>query len=197
MTIITFPSSPGIASIEWTAPASAQVNRSMWTGRRRVTKLPDAGYWKARVSFVAAVSEADFLGLRAFLAAIEGPANSFRLVAVEGAQNSQTAVKVNGGSQTGLSLGTDGWIGSGTALKKGQLITVGDQLIPVAADCTISAGAATISLGRRLRASPADNADVEVRLPWALMALAGDDAGWSVSPGQVYGVAIDCVEDIS
>lgn len=194
MSIISFPSQPGIASIQWVPPARTQINRSQWSGKRRGTRLPFAGFWKAQVGLPSIISEADFLIWRDFLMATEGQANSFRVVAVESAQNSQVAVRVNGAGQTGLSLATDGWTGSGVALKKGQLITIGDQLIGVAADATISTGAATLSLSRRLRVPTTDNDLIEVRLPTALMAMSTDETPWSVDPGTIYGLSFGCEE---
>jgi hypothetical protein len=196
MTTIAFPDTPGIPDIQWTPPASTQVNRSIWAGKRRVTKLPFGGFWTARVTLAPIMGAAEFRQWRDFLMACEGAANNFRIVAVEEPQNSQITVKVNGGGQTGLSLVTDGWAGSGIALRKGELLTVNNQLISVAADVNISGGAATISLRRRLRSSPADNADVEVRLPWALMAMPQDELPYSVTKGQIYGVSFACEEDV-
>lgn len=196
MTTIAFPTQPGIAEIRWTPPAKTQVNISEWTDRRRVTKFSRAR-WKASIAMPAVVGEADFLEWRAFLLACEGRANSFRIVAVENAQNAQVAVRVNGAGQTGLSLITDGWDGAGTALKKGQLITVDDQLIGISADVAIGGGgSATLPLSRRLRASPADNTLIEVQLPTALMAMDDDDLPYVVSPAQLYGLSFACTEVI-
>ncbi|KKC24934.1 hypothetical protein [Sphingomonas sp. SRS2] len=194
MTTISFPTQPGIAEIRWTPPAKTQVNMSEWSDRRRITKFTHAR-WKASIALPSIVGEADFLEWRAFLLACEGRANSFRIVAVENSQNAQAAVRVNGGGQTGLALVTDGWAGAGAALKKGQLITVNDQLIGISADVAIGGGgSATLPLSRRLRISPADNTLVEVRLPTALMAMDDDDLPYAVSPAQLYGVSFACSE---
>lgn len=194
MAIISFPTQPGIASIQWTPPARTQINRSQWTGKRRGTKLPFAGFWKAMIGLPSIVSEADFLEWRAFLMACEGQANSFRIVAVEGAQNAQAAVRVKGGGQTGLSLVTDGWAGAGAAMKKGQLITLDDQLIGIAADAAIVGGEATLSLSRRIRVPTTDDALVNVSLPTAMMAMATDETPWAVDPGAIYGLSFQCEE---
>lgn len=194
MAIITFPNSPKIAEITWTPPAMTQVNRSPWTGKRRATILPFAGFWKCQVSLPMVMSEAEMLPWRAFLLACNGQANSFRIEIADAQQTSATSVLVNGGGQSGLTLNTDGWPTSGTVLKAGQIITVGDQPIVLAADAVASGGAAALSLSRVLRASPADNAPVEVRLPTALMAMEKDDVPWSAMRGQMYGLSFTCEE---
>jgi hypothetical protein len=194
MATIAFPSTPGVAKIEWTPPAATSVNKG-WSGKRRTTILPAPGRWKAKVTIVTVMGEAAFLAWRAFLMGLQGQANNFRLPAVEMPQSGQIAVRVDGAGQTGLSLATHGWTGSGSALKAGQLITVGDQLIGIGADVAISSGGATLALTRRLRPSPADDAAVEVRTPYGLMAATSDDLPWSVDPGQLYGLSFECEED--
>ncbi|SDC31111.1 hypothetical protein SAMN05444678_102269 [Sphingomonas sp. YR710] len=186
MTIIAFPNDPKIAQIMWTPPAKTQINRSTFVGRRRGTILPSAGFWKCQVSFPLVMSEAEFLPWRAFLLACNGQANSFRIEIADSPQTAATSVLVNGAGQAGLSLATDGWPTSGIVLKAGHAITVGEQPIVLAADAVASGGAATLSLSRVLRSSPADNAPVEVRLPTALMASEKDDLPYTALPGQMY-----------
>jgi len=197
MAIIDFPNDPPIADIEWTPPANTQVNESEWTGRQRLTVLPYAGRWKARVSFPAMTSERELLPWRAFLSLCRGRTNSFRIVACENVQIPLAmTIRVDGAAQSGSSIDVDGFPDVGVWLKAGHMVTIGEQLIildaPVEADAT---GKATMTLGSELRAVPADNDVIEVHWPWALMRMAADDNPWSANRGRIYGVTAFSVEE--
>ncbi|WP_375541618.1 hypothetical protein, partial [Salmonella enterica] len=80
-------------------------------------------------------------------------------------------------------------------LKRGQFVTVGDQLLmlraPVVADAE---GRAVLSIKPYLRLSPVDGGLIEVRRPYAVMAMSDPRNGWSVGIGQNYAVSFSCEE---
>jgi hypothetical protein len=196
MTILTLPVAPKIATVEWTLTQPTQANRSEFTGARRVVILAVAPRWSAKVKFVRAVGEVHIKPLRAFLAALQGQAGRFYLRMGETAQISAAggAVVVDGAGQGAYTLATRGWNG-GTMLGAGDFVTVGGQPLQLVAPAVPDAdGRAMLYFAPYLRSSPADGDAVEVVNPCAIMSLTGDAAGWSVSPGQVYDVSIDCEE---
>jgi hypothetical protein len=97
---------------------------------------------------------------------------------------SAVAVTVNGAGQTGYSLAVNG--PTGTTLKRGHKITVGDQLLMVMTTVTFVSGHATLALSNYLRASPANGAAVEVVNPTCLVKLSNPGSGWAGSyPNQI------------
>jgi hypothetical protein len=195
MSIIAMPASPVPAEVAWNLNQPTQVNRSIVTGKRRVAILAAAPRWSADVRFPPMLGEPAVWALRAFLAACQGRANSFRLVAVERTQITGLTVRVNGANQYGTSLVTNGWGVAGTKLKAGQFVTLNDQLLQLTADVVVGGGGtATLQFEPWLRGVPADNQLLEVSRPFAMMSLAEDDAGWTVSPGQRYSIAFKCEE---
>ncbi|OWK27583.1 hypothetical protein [Sphingomonas dokdonensis] len=194
--LITFPAAPVPATIEWAIDQPAQVNRGEFTGRRRATILAAAPRWFATVTLPPILGEDRVLDWRAFVVDLDGVANSFRLVAVERDQlPAGVAVSVDGAGQGGLQLATKGWGAPGLKLKRGQFVTVGDQLLmlraPVIAD---AAGKAILSLKPYIRLTPADGAPIEVRRPYAVMAMSDTRNGWSVGIGQNYAISFQCEE---
>lgn len=194
--LIPFPAAPVPAKIDWSIDQPAQVNRGEFTGRRRVTILTAAPRFYAQVILPPILGEDRVLDWRAFVVDLDGVANSFRLVAVERDQMpAGVAVSVDGAGQGGLQLATKGWGAAGQKLKRGQFVTVNDQLLmlraPVIADVN---GRAVLSVKPYLRLSPIDNAPLEVRRPYALMAMSDPRNGWSVGIGQNYAVSFACEE---
>lgn len=194
--LIPFPAAPVPAQIDWQIEQPGQVNRGEFTGRRRVTILTTAPRWFATVTLPPILGEDRVLDWRAFVVDLDGVANRFRLVAVERDQlPASVVVSVDGSGQGGLQLATKGWGAPGLKLKRGQFVTVGEQLLmlraPVVAD---AAGKAVLSIKPYLRLSPADGMPLEVRRPYAVMAMSEPRNGWSVGIGQNYAITFQCEE---
>lgn len=195
MSLVTMPSSPVPAAIEWKPKQPAQVNRSEFTSRRRVTILAAAPRWYAKVTLPPIVGEAAVLAWRAFVVDCEGPANSFHLIACEKDQIAGVSPVVLGGGQSGRALNTAGWGAAGTKLRRGQFVTINEQLLTLTADVDADgSGHATIQFKPYLRIVPADGAPLVVTRPYALMSMSNDDTGWAVGIGQQYQISFDCEE---
>ena len=196
MTLITMPTDPIPAEIDWTIEQPGQANRSEFTGRRRVTLLSAAPRWFATVKLPAILGEDRAMAWRAFVVDCDGIANSFRVIACEREQIAGAIdVRVMGAGQGGHTLVTSGWGPAGIKLKRGQFVTLGDQLLmltaPVVADAN---GRATLFIKPYVRLVPTDNAPVEVKRPYAVMAMSDPKSGWNVGRGQTYGVEFNCEE---
>lgn len=194
--LVPFPDTPAPATIEWTIDQPGQVNRGEFTGKRRVTLLTAAPRWFAKVTLPPILGEERVLAWRRFVVDCDGIANSFRLVACERPQTSaDLAVRVRGGGQGGHRIVTAGWGGAGAKLRAGQFVTIADQLLlltqPAVAD---SDGVATLTVKPYLRFASVDGALVEVRLPYAVMAMSDPKTGWKVGIGQNYAIGFDCEE---
>lgn len=194
MTTITFPSSPKPSTMSWRLVQPAQQNISQWTGARQV--LPSGrGWWECSLTLPPIVGETAVNNWRAFIAAAQGAANDFQVPVNEIAQSSATATPlVNGAGQTGRSLITDGWPASTTVLYGGQFVTIGNQLLQLTNNIVSDAsGNATITFAPAIRVSPADNAAIEFKNPYALMYFL-EDPGYSVEPGLVYSMSFNLRE---
>lgn len=172
----------------------AQQNISEWTGARQVL-ASGRGWWECNVTLPPIVGESSVNAWRSFMAKARGAANDFQVPVNEIAQSSSTATpRINGAGQTGRSLVTDGWPNSTTTLSAGQFVTIGDQLLQLTADVVSNGtGQATISFEPAIRMSPADNALIEYKNPYALMYFV-EDAGYTVEPGLVYSISLNLRE---
>ncbi len=195
MALIPIPQSPVASGIEWELDQPGQRNESEFTGLSRVTYLPAAPRWYAKAKLPPIVGEANVLDWRAFVVDLDGIANSFRLVACERDQITGVAPVVDGAGQGGRQLVTRNWGAAGLKLKRGQFVTINDQLLmlmaPVVADAN---GFATISFKPYIRYSPAAGAAMEVRRPYALVSSVDTRNGWKVGIGQNYEIAFDVRE---
>lgn len=194
MATITFPSTPAPSGMSWRLIQPAQNNISGWTGARQVL-ASGRGWWECSVSLPPMVGEASVAPWRSFFAKLQGAANDFRLPVNEIAQSSASATPlVNGGSQTGRSIVTDGWPVSSTVLSAGMYVTINNQLLQLTADVVSNgSGQATISVAPAVRSSPADNAPIEFKNPYALMYLM-EEPTVSVEPGLVYSTSFNARE---
>lgn len=190
MALITFPSSPKPATMQWRLIQPAQVNVSEWTGHRQAM-ASGRGWWECGIVLPPIVGENDVNAWRAFFGLAQGSTNTFNVPVNEIAQSSSTATPaVNGAGQTGRSLATDGWPVSTTVLKAGQFVTIDDQLLQLTADVVSNgSGQATITFAPAIRAAPADNALIEYKNPYAQM-YSVEDFSYSVEPGLVYSISL-------
>jgi hypothetical protein len=195
MAIVALPASPGLAEIVWTQAQPTQVNKSEFTSRRRVTILPAAPRWTASVRVVPILGEAAVRPWRSFFAKLQGQAGQFRLIAVEGPQITGVAVQVDGASQAGTTIATKGWGAAGLKLREGCLFTLDDQLITLTADVVADGtGKAILTSAVPVRISPANNAPVEVSLPYGLMSMVDDARPITAGKGQQYTIEFACEE---
>lgn len=110
-----------IEQLDFDAPA--QINRSAWTGGRKVVGLPGAALWRGKVSVDGLTTEMEERPWRAFLAKLNGVQNWFRA-----ALPCQTHIggvpTVAGGATAGRTLPLSGMSPSTIILSAGQHITV-------------------------------------------------------------------------
>lgn len=194
MATITFPSSPKPAGMSWRLIQPAQQNISAWTGARQV--MPSGrGWWECSITLPPIVGTSHVNAWRAFMGSAQGATNDFQVPVSPIAQSTATeTARVNGASQTGRSLITDGWPPSTTVLSGGQYVTINNQLLQLTSNVTSDAsGNATINFAPAIRVSPADNAVIEYKNPYALMFFV-DDPGYSVEPGMVYSISLSLRE---
>lgn len=200
MAIITPPAPLPLRNVKWRVPFPAQVNRSVWTGRRKLIGMPGATVWTASGEFVTILNEARAKPWRGFFTALKGQVNSFRLRASESQQTTAANPTVRSGASYGGQLPLAGLPASRTVLVAGDFMTVPlpsghERLVCLTADLVSnSSGQGLATFGPELGETPATGATVEIQRPWCLMALTSDPPGWDVSPGQTYSFSINAEE---
>jgi len=193
--LISMPAAPVAANIAWDIDQPGQANRGEFTGRRRATLLAQAPRWYAEVTLPPIIGEARVYDWRAFVVDCDGIANSFRVIACERPQITGVAVTVRGAGQFAHQLITQGWGAAGRKLRRGQFLTVNDQLLMLQADVIADgSGVAVLTFKPYLRFSPANGAAVEVTRPYAVMVMTDPRSGWKVGIGQNYAVTFKCEE---
>lgn len=178
MGLIAMPGSVRIRHIEWSLDRPAQVNRSPYTGARKVVANPWHGMWRARVDLAPIVGEGNVRAWRAFLGKLKGQINSFYLPATEGPQHllgSQTASAGAAQGATSITLAnsstygpelltngtfdtnTSGWTDSGTS---SSWISPGQMRVTMtgASGATFASGAISVSAGDQFRVKGTLNA---------------------------------------
>lgn len=163
-----------VTAVTRTLRSAAAVATSPFTGTQQVQDW-GGSWWDYEIEF-AAMQDADGRRLSAFLAALRGPVGTFTFRDPFIRNPLVTAAPlVNGTGQSGTSLITDGWGGAG--LMTGDFFSLGTgaalRLYQLTADAVPSGGACTLQFVPALRASPADNAAIEVVRPGVLLRANG------------------------
>lgn len=193
MAIVPFPPGAEIKRIQWTLDRPAQVNRSGWTGARQVVTQPGSALWRASFELRPLIGQAAVLRWRAFLASLKGPINTFRLPAVEASQVS-VAGYAQGDQNVLTVIRLGGFPADGQPhVRAGHMLTVFDQLVIATQDAAPIVGAGdlrVVAFEPPLRRSLVLHATpVEVSRPTALVSMTAEPTGWSVDPGQIYGIS--------
>lgn len=198
MTEITLPDASELLVSGPKLSSPAQVNRSVWTGRRKVVGLAGTQTWRASVAIADIATEDAERPWRAFLFALEGPQNHFRLPLPCNCHIGPKPV-VNAATDAGNTLPLDGMQPDTLILLAGSYITVPlpsghARAVCLTADLrTNSSGQATAAFKPELGEVPADNAVIESTDPYIPMAPVEALMGFDTDQG-VSGTAFEVEE---
>lgn len=178
--------------------APAQINRSKWTGRRKVIGLPGTEVWRAKCAVDTIATELEERPWRAFLFALRGPANWFRLNLP---CNSHIGPKpvVAAGATNGYTLPLSGMAVSSTILRAGQFMTVPlpsgrFRAVTLTADLVSNgSGVGTATFEPALTEVPTLAATIETTAPFIPVARVDSEIGFS-HQGGVAGIGFDVEE---
>jgi len=198
---IKMPPAPlPLRNVKWRCPFPAQVNRSGWTGTRKVVGQPGAAIWTASGQFVTIMRATNANQWKGWFMSLQGSVHSFPLIAVEARQTSVANPVVGGGPSDAGFLPLTGLPASTEVLASGMMMTVPlpnghKRLVCLTAPLVSNgAGQATAFFGPELGQVPAVGATVEIRDPFGLMSLTSEPPGWDVSEGQTYSFLVDAEE---
>lgn len=178
----------------------AQVNRSTWTGRRKVIGLAGSATWQGSAAIGEIATEEEERQWRAFLFALEGPQNWFRFPLP---CNSHIGPKplVKAATEAGNTLPLDGMQPNALILRAGQFMTVPlpsghARAVCLTADLRADAsGEAVAQFRPALNEVPADNAVIETAYPYVPMSPVDAIVGLDTAQG-VSGTAFEVEEAI-
>lgn len=198
MSEIAIPSPDDLLLDSLTLYAPAQVNRSAWTGRRKVIGLAGTEIWRGKATIDLICTEEEERPWRAFLFGLRGPVNWFRWY-LPCQRHIGPKPAVAAGASDGYTLPLDGMQASATILRAGQFMTVplpsGHwRTVCLIADLrTNGSGQATATFEPALNETPAENAIVESAVPFIPMAPVEPTQGLDSADG-VSGASFDVEE---
>ena len=185
--------------------ASAQVRLvrgdnalATFTGARVVVEDAEAT-WFLRLE-IAPQSADNARAWKAALVQLSRLVNTFNYTPPEYAGNTPgyagAGPLVAGGSQLGRSIDCDGVSNSTSIASAGDYIGVNGELKMLTADATSDgSGDVTFNFEPALRASPSDNAAVEIDTPTATFRLLEPVAEWATEPALIHrGIVINAIE---
>lgn len=176
----------------------SQVNRSTWTGRRKVVGLAGAAVWQGNFAIADIATEEAERPWRAFLFGLEGPQNWFRFPLPRN-YHIGPKPRVNAATEAGNTLPLDGMQPSTLILPAGSFMSVPlpsghTRAVCLTADLrTNASGQATATFKPELGEVPADNAVVETAEPFIPMSPTITTIGLDISDG-VSGIAFEVEE---
>lgn len=198
MSEMTVPNRDGLLLDRLDLSAPAQVNRSEWTGKRKVVGMPGAELWTGRATIDMLATEDAERPWRAFLFGLRGPVNWFRWPLP---CNSHIGPKptVDAGASDGYTLPLTGIQPNARILRAGQYMTVPlpsghNRTVCLTADLRADAsGDATATFEPALGEIPDSGETVETADPFIPMSLADPTQGFSLSEG-ISGASFDVEE---
>ena len=200
MSEITVPLPANLQLDRLDLSSPAQVNRSTWTGRRKVIGLAGVERWQGVASVGSIATEIEERQWRAFLFALKGPANWFRWP-LPCNQHLGSRPTVAAGATNAYILPLTGMQPSALMLEAGQFMTVPLPSGHFRAVCLTvdlvanGAGNANAIFEPALNETPTLGATVETLDPFVPMAPVSPIVGFSASQG-VSSTSIDVEESL-
>lgn len=201
MALVTLPAPAVFTRNVWTPPAQNQVNRSAWTGARKVVRLPGTPRWRVSAALKTITREIDAWPWIGFFTALEGEANTFlmpwRECQVVGVET--VTVGVGGALAGAQQAPIAGMPVAAPFLRTGQALTFlfaggGRQLVVLTQDLVADvAGTGTAHFRAALRKSVAAGVVVKARYPDGEMAMVGGPVPLPNDEG-AYNFAFDAEE---
>lgn len=195
---ILVPDRKAITLDDYSLAVPSQVNRSQWSGTSKVVGLAGAEVWTAKITIDGLATEASEWPWRAFMLALRGQQNWFRLrMTCQG--HIGPMPKVAPGAGDGYTLPLTGMAPSTTILKAGQWMTVpvavdSYRLVALTSDLiTDASGNAVAQIEPALRIAPVAGTPVETANPFMQVRKSDSSAGFSYSDA-VAGRSLDLEE---
>ncbi len=188
VTLVSFPTAPGLKGYAFTLEDKVGVVTSAFTGQMQAQQWPGADMWGATLT-IAPQRGADADDWVSFLMELRGMANSFQLGDVTKATPRGSAAGTPLVDNTGLggnlamnqALTTKGWTANAVGvLRRGDQIQVGYRLYACLEDVSADLnGNATIPVWPSLRELPTDSSPIVTANSQGLWRLAKNERAYS------------------
>lgn len=198
MAEITVPDVDGLILDELTLTSPSQLNRSGWTGKRKVVGLPGIELWRGKATIDILETEENERAWRAFLFALRGPVNYFKWILPCNTHAGSRPV-VGSSPGNGYTLPLSGMATSQTILEAGQFMTVplpSGYKRPVCLTSDLvsnGSGVGTATFEPALGETPTVGATIETIDPYIFMAPTSSTQGFATTQG-VSGTSFDVEE---
>ena len=196
MATLTWPEGILPSNFNWYLSSNGSVFTSPWNKQSQTIRFPGSS-WEATVE-LNALDDLESREIEAIIVEMDGPAGRIKLWDMGRFNDTPKGNPVvNGAGQQGGVLSTSGWNANTLVMKRGDYLTVNNELKMVLADVTSNAqGVASIKIGPQLRNIPQNGSAVEVRRPYGIFRFADMKNGVKRSPAFNNAITLNLVEAI-
>lgn len=192
------PTTPNFIKSSWSLNRATSLTQSAFTGKQVVAEFPIA-LWSAQVELPPMKKETAY-AWQAFFLKLRGRKGTFKIgdpdhktprgTARDGDLTLAAQADAN---DTTLSMQTSS--GSET-LKAGDYIQIGDQLLMVVDDATITASATDVNVEPFVKSTVSSGSAVVCESAKAVMRMSADMSTWSADHLSNYGLKFTCIEAV-
>lgn len=170
------------STFDWSLSSNGTSFRSPWNGATQTVRFPGSA-WEASMT-LRNLDDFESRAVEVMIFELDGLAGRIQLW--DFGRDPVPKIGnplVMGSSQTGSTVNTDGWPNSTRVLKKGDYVTINNELKMILSDVVSdSTGKASLRIGPMLRNSPPDNAPVIMDRPYGIFRLNKTKNGVSREP---------------
>lgn len=193
--VLVWPESIVPSTMNWQLMSNSQTFTSVFTGSAQTVRFPGSR-WKCVLSFSNLTDEKSRL-LEVILAQLDGESGRVKISNwLRPGLIGKGSPIISEANQTGTMLQTKGWISNSIILRKGDYITVSNEL-KIITENVISDndGNANIPISPMLRNSPSINEKIETVKPFGIFKLTSNDQGsFQYRPGVFSSISITLEE---
>ncbi|MCD2526851.1 hypothetical protein LPL65_02255 [Providencia huaxiensis] len=193
--VLTWPENVAPSTMSWQLFSNSQTFTSVFTGSEQTVRFPGS-HWRCALTFNN-LTENISRELEVLMAQLDGESGRVKISNwIRPGLLNKGEPTVSVANQTGAILQTKGWLANSIVLRKGDYITVSNELKMIT-DNVISdkSGGAVVPISPILRRSPAVNEKIETVRPYGIFKLTSNDQGsFQYRPGVFSSVTINLKE---
>lgn len=193
--ILEWPDAVVPTSMSWQLISNSKTFTSVFTGSSQTVRFPGSR-WRCVLTFNNLTEELS-RELEVLLASLDGESGRVKISNwVRQGLKGKGLPLVGLANQTGRSLQTKGWLANSIVIRKGDYLTVSNELKMVTENVVSDKdGNALIPISPMLRLSPALNDKIETVEPFGIFKLTSNDQGnFQYRPGVFSNVTITLEE---
>ncbi|QCJ70441.1 hypothetical protein [Providencia heimbachae] len=193
--VLAWPENIAPSTMNWLLVSNSQTFTSVFTGSVQTVRFPGSR-WRCVLTFNN-LAENISRELEVLMAQLDGESGRVKISNwIRSGLSGKGAPVVSMANQTGSVLQTKGWLANSIVLRKGDYITVSNELKMVTNNIiSDKEGNAQIPISPTLRNSPSINEKIETIKPYGIFKLTTNDQGnFQYRPGVFSSVTINLEE---